>query len=120
MKQDSRKTVAQKGYGSRWTEYSKRFRHNNPLCAECLKMGRLTSVEHGGHVDHIKAVSGPNDPLFWDTANHVSLCRPCHSRKTAQEDGAFGNKGNVKVSSACGSDGLPVDGRHHWNYPGGG
>jgi 5-methylcytosine-specific restriction protein A len=31
--------------------------------------------------------------LFWDGANHQALCKPCHSTKTAREDGAFGNPG---------------------------
>lgn len=37
-------------------------------------------------VDHIKAISGKDDPLFWETANHQSLCWTCHSIKTGTED----------------------------------
>jgi 5-methylcytosine-specific restriction protein A len=41
-------------------------------------------------VDHI--VPHKNDmTLFWDKANWQSLCGPCHSTKTAGEDGGFGN-----------------------------
>jgi 5-methylcytosine-specific restriction protein A len=41
-------------------------------------------------VDHIKPHQG--DPeLFWDSENLQALCAPCHSRKTASEDGGFGN-----------------------------
>lgn len=30
--------------------------------------------------------------LFIESSNHQALCHSCHSRKTAQEDGGFGNK----------------------------
>jgi 5-methylcytosine-specific restriction protein A len=29
--------------------------------------------------------------LFWDRSNWQGLCHPCHSAKTATEDGGFGN-----------------------------
>lgn len=86
-----RGTAAQRGYDARWTWYSRQYRKENPLCVDCLARGILTSVEHGGHVDHIKAVSGSDDPLFWEPSNHASRCHSCHSAKTAREDGAFGN-----------------------------
>ena len=110
-----RGTAAQRGYGARWARYSKRYREQNPLCADCLALGILTSVEHGGHVDHIKAVSGPDDPNFWNADDHQSLCRSCHSAKTAREDGGMGNaKGKGRVAADCGLDGVPVDAGHHW------
>ena len=88
----TRGTAAQRGYDARWQKYSVWYRQRNPLCVHCLAEGRLTSVEHGGHVDHITPVTGPDDPLFWDPTNHQSLCTSCHSVKTASEDGGFGNR----------------------------
>lgn len=41
-------------------------------------------------VDHIKAHKG-DKRLFWDEKNHRPLCTGCHSRKTALQDGGFGN-----------------------------
>ncbi|WIH86292.1 HNH endonuclease [Brachyspira pilosicoli] len=43
-------------------------------------------------MDHIKRVESEDDPLFYDESNLQALCKRCHSRKTAKEDGAFGNK----------------------------
>lgn len=41
-------------------------------------------------VDHIVPHRG--DPeLLYDEANLQSLCHECHSKKTAREDGGFGN-----------------------------
>ena len=54
-----------------------------PLCRECAKAGRTTAASC---VDHIDGDSHNND-----TSNLQPLCSPCHSRKTAREDGGWGN-----------------------------
>ena len=87
-----RGSASQRGYDARWARYSKQYRKDNPLCVRCLEDGILNSIEHGGHVDHIQPVTGPDDPLFWEPTNHQGLCRSCHSAKTASEDGGFGNR----------------------------
>ena len=43
------------------------------------------------HVDHIKRIESEDDVLFYDENNLQALCKRCHSRKTAKQDGAFGN-----------------------------
>lgn len=72
-----------RGYGSRWQKYAKWFlkQEENIMCTGegCDQV----STE----VDHIKPVSGPNDPLFWDTSNHEGMCKRCHSTKTGREGG---------------------------------
>jgi len=82
-----RGTAAQRGYDARWRKVRKRFLAENPLCTECMKEGRLTPATV---VDHIVPHKG--DPeLFWDESNWQPLCKQCHDRKTAREDGGFGN-----------------------------
>jgi 5-methylcytosine-specific restriction protein A len=44
-------------------------------------------------VDHVEAVSGPDDPRFWDESNHDAKCHSHHSRKTVRQDGGFGRRG---------------------------
>jgi 5-methylcytosine-specific restriction protein A len=83
-----RGSASERGYNSRWAAYSRLYRKKNPLCVECLKEDRITGSQH---VDHIIAVKGKDDPLFWDPKNHQALCQPHHSSKTAKEDGGFGN-----------------------------
>jgi 5-methylcytosine-specific restriction endonuclease McrA len=81
-----RGSSAARGYGWKWQQYRLRFLAMYPLCEECLKED---IYEPATDVDHIVAVSGPNDPLFWASENHQALCHSCHSRKTAKEDGSF-------------------------------
>nr|DAZ55835.1 MAG TPA: HNH endonuclease [Caudoviricetes sp.]DAZ83227.1 MAG TPA: HNH endonuclease [Caudoviricetes sp.] len=84
-------TTAQRGYGARWQALRKRFILQHPYCERCLKEGRITPATD---VDHIKPHRGCPRLLF-DENNLQALCHECHSRKTATEDGGFGN---VKVS----------------------
>ena len=84
-----RGTATERGYDHRWAKYSRWYRSQHPLCVECERQGRVKPSEH---VDHVQAVTGPDDPLFWAESNHEALCRPCHSRKTAKEDGGFGHR----------------------------
>lgn len=81
-----RGTAAQRGYGSRWQKARLRYLRQHPLCVKCMEEGRLTPATV---VDHIQPHKG--DPvLFWDESNWQALCKPCHDRKTAWEDGGFG------------------------------
>lgn len=82
-----RGTAAQRGYDARWRRARKRFLAENPLCVECLKEGRLTPATR---VDHIVPHKG-DLKLFWDETNWQPLCESCHNKKTAREDGGFGN-----------------------------
>jgi len=88
-KVNSRRNKTNQGmYGGRWQKARNIFLANNPFCAECSKDGatQLASV-----VDHIEPHRG-NFKLFWDESNWQPLCKSCHDRKTATEDGGFGNK----------------------------
>lgn len=43
------------------------------------------------HVDHITPLTGATDATRLDQTAVQSLCRSCHSAKTAREDRGFGN-----------------------------
>jgi 5-methylcytosine-specific restriction enzyme A len=77
-----RGTPSQRGYGHKWRKARTYYLSHHPLCVRC---GDGATV-----VDHITPHKGDMG-LFWDSSNWQSLCAPCHSRKTAKEDGGFGN-----------------------------
>jgi len=74
-----------KRYDRRWQRLRRLVLNREPLCRECLKHGRLTPATE---VDHIISLSKGGDNSL---DNLQPLCHACHSRKTASEDGGFGN-----------------------------
>jgi len=82
-KHDRRPSSGRRGYGRRWQTYSRGYLARNPLCVICARNGITRASEA---TDHIKPVTGPDDPLFWPESNHQALCWSCHSRKTATEN----------------------------------
>jgi 5-methylcytosine-specific restriction protein A len=84
---DSRRgSATERGYNYRWSKSSKQFLKDNPLCVKCEEEG---TVEPSRVTDHIVPHKG-DYKLFWDKSNWHALCKKCHDRKTATEDGGFG------------------------------
>jgi 5-methylcytosine-specific restriction protein A len=67
-----------------WRAIRKEQLAKEPYCRTCRRKGiwRLAN-----QVDHIDGDASNDAPT-----NYQSLCGPCHSRKTAREDGGFGNR----------------------------
>ena len=82
-----RGTAAARGYYGRWQRARAAYLAKHPLCAECERQNRLTPATV---VDH-KTPHRGDMALFWDSENWQALCKPCHDKKTAKEDGGFGN-----------------------------
>ena len=72
---------------ARYIKTRKNYLNRNPLCKRCSTMLNpvLATI-----LDHITPHRGDSD-LFWDVGNVQGLCKRCHDRKTASEDGGFGN-----------------------------
>ena len=81
-----RGSSTQRGYDRRWGQYRAAYLAAHPLCVRCEATGIITPATV---VDHITPHKGNRD-LFWDTTNHQALCKACHDRKTATEDGRWG------------------------------
>lgn len=81
-----RGSAAKRGYDAKWRKARERFLRAHPLCAECQRAGILTPASV---VDHIIPHQGDPD-LFRDESNWQALCKRCHDRKTAKEDGRWG------------------------------
>ncbi|MCA0944506.1 HNH endonuclease [Salipiger pacificus] len=72
-------------WSARWKEESKAFLRERPWCCvpDCDRPSDT--------VDHNEPHKGDLG-LFWDQSNWRPICHRCHSRKTARQDGGFGNK----------------------------
>lgn len=113
--QHDRPSAAKRGYGRPWQRYRREWLSAHPFCGDradgwsaehsvCRAEGLETLATH---VDHIDPVTGPDDPRFFDPADHQSLCETCHAQKTAREDGGFGNRARARVSTRTGTE--PVE-----------
>ena len=77
-----RASSSKRGYNRQWQKARARYLKAHPLCIQCLKEGHAVTATV---VDHIRPHRG--DPvLFWDEKNWQSLCKPCHDKKTWNED----------------------------------
>ncbi len=77
---------AGKLYGRQWQRARKQYLVEHPFCVQCAAEDHLVPATE---VDHIVPHKGDRK-LFWDKTNWQPLCKPCHSRKTAKEDGRWG------------------------------
>lgn len=75
-----RPSSAQRGYGRQWPRIRSSYLKAHPDCVVC--------GQPANQVDHIVPLreGGTNDP-----SNLRSLCIKDHSRRTASENGGFGN-----------------------------
>lgn len=97
-----RGSSSQRLYGARWRQARAQFLREHPLC-ECSEC-RGRRVTASTVVDHIVPHRG--DPLlFWDTTNWQAMAKTCHDRKTAREDGGFGNARSGQALGAVGDRG---------------
>jgi 5-methylcytosine-specific restriction protein A len=66
---------------ARWQSGRVAWLSRFPLCAQCEADGLVVAA---GEVDHVTPHRG-DEALFFDHTNWQSLCKRCHSRKTARE-----------------------------------
>jgi 5-methylcytosine-specific restriction enzyme A len=69
-----------RGYDRNWEEISGIILRRDPICVAC----GMAPSQHADHITPLRR-GGTNEP-----ENLQGLCAPCHSRKTAREDGGFG------------------------------
>ena len=74
-----------RGYGVKWRKARLTYLNSHPLCVACLKQDRVVAATE---VDHIVPHRG-DMRAFWKSGNWQSLCKSCHSSKTAREGNKF-------------------------------
>ena len=83
-----RGTSAERGYGAAWARARRVFLAVHVICSDPYKR-HAGVVVAASDVDHIIAVTGADDPRFWDVSNWQALCHACHAYKTVRVDGAL-------------------------------
>lgn len=84
----ARGTANERGYTSAWRKARAQWLRSHPLCTMC---DAQTPAHAAKEVDHRIPHCG-DQRLFWDANNWQGGCKAAHSRKTAREDGGFGNR----------------------------
>jgi|ERR1035437_489561 5-methylcytosine-specific restriction protein A len=90
---DSRRPNAnQRGYDARWQVTRRAYLNTHPLCesVECMALPEWRRPD-ATDVDHVEG-RGPKASDGHDHAQLQALCHPCHSTKTAKQDGGFGRR----------------------------
>ena len=101
-----RGTRQEQGYTNEWLRAAADFRKRHPLCAMCLKRGKVRPCQC---VDHIVPHEG--DPvLFWDEDNWQSLCNRCHNGpKRRMEEAARRSRKSLAPAGAASGRGRGGD-----------
>lgn len=106
----SKESRQSRGYGPEWDRLRKQImERDGGLCQPCKKAGDLGVI--AGAVDHIISKANAKK-LGWSKtqtdhpSNLQAICHPCHTRKTAEEEGK-----TFRPKKVIGVDGWPVAGR---------
>jgi 5-methylcytosine-specific restriction endonuclease McrA len=104
VRRDRSGDLTQPGYGAGWRALRAEHLAMEPWCRECLTHGRYVAATD---VDHITARRKGGSE---EHDNLRSLCHACHARKTAAEDGGFGNRRTGDHLAGNGSGRLAQEG----------
>jgi 5-methylcytosine-specific restriction enzyme A len=73
-----RPSPSARGYDRRWQAIRTRFMRHHPLCEDCRAEGRVHYAEEVHHVVPLRNGGTHRED------NLLSLCKRCHSRRTAR------------------------------------
>ena len=76
------KSDTRRGYGRQHAKQRAHLLAIEPLCRPCRAMGRVTAATIADHIIPLAQGATP-----YDFANLQPVCRDCHDRKTASDNG---------------------------------
>ena len=82
-----RENSTKRGYGYRWRKVRLVHLRMEPLCRFCDAEGMTVGATE---VDHIVPIR--EGGAHFDHDNLRSLCKSCHSKRTARDNGSFGRR----------------------------
>lgn len=99
-----RGTRTQRGYDYAWYKFRKSYIARNPLCVFCKEQGFLVSATE---IDHIKRLAD-HPELKYDEINLRALCKPCHSKRTYEEQSKGFGSGKTRETNSTEAGGWYV------------
>ena len=75
-----RGSARQRGYDRNWERLRKLVLRKDPLCHDCLSVGRLTSASEVHHIKKVREYPA----LRLVKSNLMCLCKACHSFRTGR------------------------------------
>jgi 5-methylcytosine-specific restriction protein A len=112
VSQRPRATARERGYSVAWEKARKGFLAKHPWC-ECPDHKGKSDAPRSDTVDHVIPHMG-DKALFWLRSNWCAMSAACHSRKTATEDGGFGNHRRAPVSVPASEQLAPASSEPVW------
>ena len=79
IKKTIRRNSYDRGYDNSWKIVRKHHLQNEPLCRDCLAIGKYVPGKDIHHIIKLKERPDLRD----DTINLMTLCKRCHSIRTA-------------------------------------
>lgn len=70
-----------------WRKLRETYLKQNPLCEECLNLGRVTAASSVHHIKSPFLNGSVNQALFLDFDNLESICHDCHAELHNKEQG---------------------------------
>lgn len=80
--------LRQKAYqNTTWRKLRDTYMKQHPICEECLKSGKITPATDIHHKKSPFRGGEVNYMLLWDYDNLQALCKECHGRLHAEQQG---------------------------------
>lgn len=90
--------LRKKAYNTtRWRKLRLSFLKEHPLCAECLKEGKVTPAEHVHHLKSPFSKGQVNQALMYDETNLESICAYHHGLEH-QKDNGYAPPGDILMA----------------------
>lgn len=77
---DMRKLRQQAYNNTQWRKLREVYMHEQPICEECLKQGKITPAEDVHHIRSPFKGGEINWSLLLDHGNLMSVCKKCHQK----------------------------------------
>ena len=107
-KETDMRKLRQKAYqNTTWRKLRDTYMKQHPICEECLKSGKITPATDIHHKKSPFRGGEVNYMLLWDYDNLQALCKECHGRLHAEQQGHISPEDILKQLDELFSENKP-------------